>query len=364
MGKKAVAIAAGGDHTCALLNDGSVKCWGYNVDGQLGQGDTDNRGDGPNEMGDKLLPVDLGSGKTASAIAAGRYHTCARLTDGSVKCWGNGFFGQIGSGDFLSLGDEPGEMGDKLLAVDLGTGKTASAIAAGFLHTCAILSDGSVKCWGYNDFGQLGLGNSVSLGNGPNQMGNNLLAVDLGTGKTASAIDAGYAHTCALLNDGSVKCWGINGFGQLGKGNKDFLGNEQNEMGNSLLAIELGTGKTASGMTVGWNHTCALLNDGSVKCWGNNDFGQLGQGDPKHRGDDPNEMGNNLPAIELGTGKTAAAVTACDHQTCALLNDGSVKCWGANGVGQLGLGNTNNRGDEPGEMGDKLPTTKLFSPFW
>jgi alpha-tubulin suppressor-like RCC1 family protein len=254
-------------------------------------------------------------------------------------------------------------MGDNLPAVNLGTGKTAVAISKGYYHTCALLNNGSVKCWGYNDFGGLGLGDRYARGDGPNEMGDNLPAVNLGTGKTAVAISSGIDYTCALLNDGSVKCWGYNGYGQLGLGDTSHRGDGPNEMGDNLPAVNLGTGKTAVAIAGGFHHTCALLNDGSVKCWGYNGEGDLGLGDASSRGDGPNEMGDNLPAVNLGTGKTAVAVTGSDH-TCALLNDGSVKCWGYNGYGQLGLGDTSKRGDGPNEMGDNLPTVKLFSQVW
>ncbi|MCK6591053.1 MAG: hypothetical protein L6Q76_26165, partial [Polyangiaceae bacterium] len=109
-------------------------------------------------------------------------------------------------------------------------------------------------------------------------------------------------------------------------------------------------------VVAGDEHTCALLNDGNLKCWGGNGVGQLGLGDTSQRGDSPNEMGDNLPAVNLGTSTTASAITARGDHTCAVLNDGSVKCCGYNDFGQLGLGDTIDRGDGPNEMGDTLPT--------
>jgi alpha-tubulin suppressor-like RCC1 family protein len=168
-GRTAAAITAGGYHTCALLDNGQVKCWGYNAYGQLGLGNSGDRGDGSGEMGDSLPAVDLGTGRTATAITAGIEHTCAPLDNGQVKCWGLGFFGRLGLGDTDVRGDGPGEMGDSLPAVDLGTGRTAAAISTGNIHTCALLDNGQVKCWGYNAYGQLGLGNSVDRGDGPSR---------------------------------------------------------------------------------------------------------------------------------------------------------------------------------------------------
>jgi cysteine-rich repeat protein len=361
----ALLVTGGGYHTCALLSGDALKCWGHNAYGQLGQDDTIWRGDGPNEMGNNLPAVNLGTGKTASAIAAGYlYYTCAVLNDGTVKCWGFNNVGQLGLGDTNSRGDGPNEMGDNLPAVNLGTGKTASAIDAGYQYTCALLNDGNVKCWGLNDYGQLGLGDTNNRGDGPNEMGNNLPAVNLGTGKTAIAISVGFYHACALLNDGNVKCWGYNHIGELGLGDTNHRGDGPNEMGDNLPAIDLGTGKTASAIEANGYHTCALLNDGSVKCWGSGAAGALGQGDGNSRGDGPNQMGDNLPAINLGTGKTASAIDAGFQYTCAFLNDGNVKCWGLNNYGQLGLGDKDARGNDLNEMGDNLPTVKLFSAFW
>ena len=143
---RALALAAGYDHTCALLNAGTVKCWGGNSFGQLGLGDAADRGDAANELGDNLPAVALGAGKTAKAIAAGYQHTCALLSDDTVKCWGRNTNGQLGLGNTTGRGDQANEMGDSLPAVALGAGKTAKAIAAGGDQTCALLSDDTVKC--------------------------------------------------------------------------------------------------------------------------------------------------------------------------------------------------------------------------
>ena len=125
-----------------------MKCWGRGNYGQLGYGDTNNRGDGPNEMGDNLPTVDLGNGKTVKILVAGGYHTCAVLNDDTVKCWGRWNNGRLGYGDTNNRGDGPNEMGDNLPTVDLGTGKTVKQLVAGGDHTCAVLNDDTVKCWG------------------------------------------------------------------------------------------------------------------------------------------------------------------------------------------------------------------------
>ncbi|MSP23836.1 MAG: hypothetical protein EXR75_01460 [Myxococcales bacterium] len=249
----ATGVAAGEFHTCAFSNSrsgqfvGSVKCWGANGSGQLGLGDANNRGDDPGEM--NLLPnVELGGDFVAKAVVAGDYHTCALSVTGSVKCWGSGAAGQLGTGAKSAKGNMPRQMGDALWPIDLHKSVPASAIAAGGQHTCAILTGGSVKCWGSNDKGQLGHGDIKYRGDDENEMGANLPVTNLGTDAmdedqpaTAVAIVAGTQHTCALLKDGRVKCWGFNEMGQLGLGDVLARGDEMDEMGDALPAVELGT---------------------------------------------------------------------------------------------------------------------------
>jgi alpha-tubulin suppressor-like RCC1 family protein len=191
--------------------------------------------------------------------------------------------------------------------------------------------------------------------------------VDLGTGKTAVAVAAGYTYTCALLNDATIKCWG--GGGELGLGDSRNRGDQPGEMGDHLPAVDLGTNETALGVSAGYGNACALLPGGRVKCWGLNYDGQLGLGDTTTRGDAPGQMGDSLPAVNLGSCWTTTAVSlgtgAGDGEVhaCALLNDGTVKCWGA--ASELGLGDLfNPHGSGPGQMGDNLPAVKLFSSEW
>ena len=358
-GRSVVALDAGPHHTCAVRDDGRVVCWGSNSRGRLGVGDTDARGDDPAEMGDHLVPVDLGHGRTAVDVALGNLHTCALLDDHTVKCWGDNGDGQLGLGDTEARGDEPGELGDALPAVDLGAGRTALALAAGAGRTCALLDDGRVKCWGSNGSGALGLGDTEDRGDAPGELGDALPAVDLGVGRSALALDAGWGFTCALLDDRSVKCWGNNQFGALGLGDTSSRGNAPGEMGDLLPPVDLGAGRTASAVTAGADHACALLDDRTVKCWGSGTDGQLGQGDQVSRGGVPGQLGDALPPVDLGTGRTVAAVSAGSRHTCAVLDDGGAKCWGNNSSGRLGLGDTTYRGARPGEMGDALPTVAV-----
>ena len=356
-GRRAVAVAVGWYHACALLDDGAVKCWGQNDAGQLGQGDTSNRGDGPGEMGDNLPPIPLAQGKRVVAISAGGYHNCALFEDGAVQCWGGNRFGQLGLGDTKARGGASGQMGANLPFVELGRGRRAVAISAGNLHTCAILDDGTLRCWGNGADGQIGLGGTAHRGDAPGEMGDDLPAVNVG-GKVV-AVEAGGFHTCAILESGVVKCWGHNDQGQQGNGDSKKRGGAPGEMGDALPVVQLGSGRTAKTLSTLYDHNCAVLDDGATKCWGWNNVGQLGLGDKSTRGKSAGDMGDALPVVQLGSGRSAVQLAAGWDHTCAVLDNDAVKCWGLNGAGHLGLGDRETRGDQPGEMGDALPEVRL-----
>ncbi len=354
-GKRAIDL----DGSCALLDDRSLKCWGANEYGNLGQGDVGHRGDKPGEMGDALLPIDLGSGRSVESFSIGSGVACAILDDRSLKCWGGNSGGVLGLGDEMYRGAQPGQMGDALPRVDLGSGRSARLVAVGIRWVCAILDDASVKCWGNNTLGYLGLGDTAHRGDAPGEMGDALPPVRLGTGFFASQLSVASFHTCALFQSAAVKCWGDGVFGALGLGDLERRGRVPESMGDALPAVDLGAGRRAVQISVGTWFSCALLDDGSVKCWG--DVRRLGLGDNAiaGRGDEPGEMGDALPVVNLGSGRTAKLVSAGNMHACALLDDGSVKCWGENEHGQLGLGDGEARGDDPGEMGDALPAVDL-----
>jgi alpha-tubulin suppressor-like RCC1 family protein len=353
-GRTSLAIGPGSYHTCALLDNRQVKCWGSNFAGQLGLGDTNNRGDAASEMGDSLPAVSLGTGRTAKAIEAGGYHSCAILDNSQVKCWGQNTYGQLGIGDTAHRGDAASEMGDSLPTVSLGTGRTATQLGAGAFYTCALLDNAQVKCWGSNTYGQLGLGDTSTRGDAGSEMGDSLPTVSLGAGRSATAIAVGSYHACALLDNSRVKCWGYNVSGQLGLGDTSNRGDGASEMGDSLPLIDLGSGRTVLTLAAGWRNTCAVLDNYTAKCWGYNTYGDLGLGDTAHRGDGASEMGDNLTAISIGTSRTFRTVSSGFNYSCARLDDGRSKCWGQNTYGGLGLGDTSARGDGAGEMGDSL----------
>lgn len=357
-GRKAMAIAAGQRHVCALLDGGQLKCWGEQLDGELGLGDRNSRGSAPGEMGDNLPAIDFGAGRSVVAVAPGSTHTCARLDDGHLKCWGANSNGELGQGDTNNRGATPGTLGDNLPSIDLGTGRTATAVSSGGKHTCALLDNGQMKCWGLNHSGQLGLGDTNDRGDNAGEMGDALPAIDLGTGRSAVTISAGGAHTCAVLDNGDVKCWGDFSAGQLGLGDASYRGKLPSDMGDNLPPVALGTGQKALAVIAGAEHTCAVLDVHQLKCWGLNFGGDLGIGDMQPRGRAPADMGDNLPIVALGSGRSVFSVAVGAAHTCALLDDGEVKCWGNSG--ELGLGDTMDRGGAPGQMGDALPEV----PVW
>ena len=343
------SLAGGGNFACILYySNGQVRCFGENSNGQLGQGHQSNIGDEPGEMGGNLLAIDLGEGMFAKEVVCGSGHTCVLLQDGSVKCFGDNRLGSLGLGHTFDISDPSNSS-----VVDLGHGLFAMQISAGSGHTCALLQDNTVKCFGYNADGQLGQGHTRNLGDEPGEMGGNLPPIDLGHGLLADFVAAGAAHTCALLHDASVKCFGRHRHGQLGH-LQGFIPYQTQSFGDNLLRAELGTDKFALRIAGGNDFTCFLLQDNSVKCFGSNVYGQLGQGHTKDTRDGVN-VGDNLQPIDFGDGFFATQISAGWYHTCALLQDNTVKCFGDNRFGQLGQGHTRNLGDEPGEMGDNLP---------
>jgi alpha-tubulin suppressor-like RCC1 family protein len=366
------AISAGHFHTCAVLDDGDVRCWGFGGNGRLGYANgsiTIGDDEAPASVG----PVELGAGR-ATAISAGGAHTCALLEGGDVRCWGFaggvGFGGQLGYGNTQNIGDDetPASAG----SVNLGPGRTATAITAGGVHTCALLDavierDGvrlsNVRCWGEGANGRLGYSNQFNIGDDetPDSAG----PVDLG-GRRATAISAGDSHTCALLDNGEVRCWGAGtdsqtgGGGQLGYGNTQDIGDNENLP--PVGPVDLG-GRNAMAISAGGTHTCALLDDGSVRCWGYGASGRLGYGNQISIGDD--ETPGLVGPVDLGPGRTATAITAGRHHTCARLDDTSVRCWGYGQFGRLGYGNQINIGDDetPGSTGPVELRTPVSPPI-
>jgi alpha-tubulin suppressor-like RCC1 family protein len=328
-GQAPIAIASGAFHSCALLASGAVKCWGNNEDGQLGNGSTSA----------STTPVNVTglSGASAIASSAHAFSSCARMPNGKVECWGtNAGTGPSNTTNQLTPVLPPNVYAATSVSVgtyvscaltqlgvacwgdnrygSLGDGTTTTsatpvaahvpgnvvALTAGDWHVCALIDDGSVQCWG------------VGFGTSPSPVA--------GLARVAS-LAAGDGHTCALLNDHTVKCWGDNSFGQLGNGTTT----------SSSTPVAVSGLTTAVAVTSGGDHTCALLSQGTVQCWGADNFGQLGDGQTYPY--------STVPVNVSGL-STITAISAGSSHTCALTRSSPVACWGLNADGQLGNGTT------------------------
>lgn len=346
--------------TCAHLDNDLVKCWGAGANGRTGHESTATIGNESGEMGDNLDYVDLGVGRTVKKLASAYSTMCAILDNDLVKCWGSGYRGRSGQGHTNDIGTTLGDMGDNLPYVDIGTGRTAIDIAGGDQHFCVILDDTSTRCWGGNTNGVLAIGNTNHIGDTSGEMGDNLIPIDFGTNRSALKMRLGKLTSCFILDNGDVKCSGENGNGRLGYGSSQNIGDNSSELGDNWQALNLGTGRSVKEIGVGVfnNFTCFILDDDSLKCFGANDYGQLGQGNSAI-GDEPGEMGANLPVLDLGTGVKAKNLYSGGHHSCIIDSFDRVKCWGRNLAGSLGLGSFSAYGDTADEVGDNLPFVNL-----
>lgn len=343
---------------CALLVGGKVKCWGSGGP-ETGLGNPPDYINQLAELGDTLQPVNLGPGAVAVGVDVGYNEACAILAGGALKCWGANFYGMLLKGDNKGITNSS-QFGAALPAVNVGAGYTVVDITMGAHFMCALLEPNAVKCWGRNQYGQLGLGDTLDRGDQPEEVGDGLPVVDLGAGVVVERLVASTGHTCALLQGGALKCWGTNSSGQLGLGDTEHRGDERGEMGDALPAVDLGAGEVADVAAMSY-HTCVVLTNGKLKCWG----GPIasGLGDP-YLGDDPEDMGDALPEVPLGMPVAAVPMRGIfATQMCARLVDGSLKCWRENGHGQLGIGDTKDR-SSLAQLGDALPTVKLFTDAW
>ena len=331
-----MALSAGLSHTCAIIEGGAVECWGVNSSGQLGNGAV---------VGSYPTPVDVLGITNAVAIATAFGHTCALLSDGIVRCWGLNDGGQLGNGssiqrsgtplavngaaaavnavgattpvldthrlrgvlgehDYGQLGHEGGTVSNVPVDVVRSVNATtvalgATALALGFDHGCAVLASGEVRCWGRNNFGQLGIGKIEPASTSTPESVYNV--------SSAMAIASGAYHSCIVLLGGTVQCWGNN--------NSWALGNS--DPAHSTFPKDVAGISTALSITAGFEHTCALLASGTVQCWGRGDEGQLGNG----------ANSNSASPVTVSGISTAVAVAAGNYHSCAVLVGGQVRCW-------------------------------------
>lgn len=271
--------------------------------------------------------------KQVAKIISGGNHSCAIIYDGTMKCWGNNSFGQLGLGHTDNIGND--EKPSSTAALSFG--QPIVDASAGLTHTCVLLTDGSVKCFGSNDRGQLGQGHTDNLGD--NESLDSIPAVNLG--RNAIKIYSGTKYNCALLDNHQVKCWGENNFGQLGYGHTNSLGDDEDL--DSYGNVPLGDTAVSLDISTISYHTCAVLtSNSSLKCWGLNNQGQLGYGHTNNLGDD--EQPSSYGGVSFGQNILQVA-TGFSH-TCALSDGQQVRCWGSNSVGQSGLGSMTSIGDD------------------
>ncbi|MFO0670478.1 MAG: hypothetical protein U0235_12760 [Polyangiaceae bacterium] len=290
----ASALAMGAYHVCAVVG-GGVSCWGHNTYGSLGAGAF--------APSSSSSPIKVSGIAAALAISSGQYHTCAIVGAGDVKCWGNNSSGQVGDGTTTNAFSP--------VAVTGVSG--ATAIATGIVHSCAIVSGGAVKCWGNNAFGQLG---AASIAGG---LSTSPTPIDVTGISGAQSIVAGGYHTCVIVTGGGVKCWGYNDFGQLGDGTTT----------SSVSPVDVTGVSAAKALAGGSDHTCAIVSAaGEVECWGYNYSGQLGNGTNQ----------SSPVAVMVNTVSGASSVSAGLGSTTCARATGGVSCWGYNHYGQLGNG--------------------------
>jgi alpha-tubulin suppressor-like RCC1 family protein len=298
LASRVVAISAGGFETCALTSSGTVKCWGFNHFGQLGNGSTIDSRTPVNVVG---LPPGIRAISTAGAGS----HTCAVTAVGSALCWGFNQFGELGSATPIG--------GQASIPVVSGPTTEIRTVSVGAWHTCALSTAAAARCWGGNGM----------LGNAQSPQSSTPVGVDgLGTG--VRAIATGYTHTCAITDSSGVQCWGDNRRGELGNGTTRF-----SAWPVQVAGLEIGV----NAITTGSEHTCALDNARTVLCWGDNHYGMLGDGTSIQR---------LVPVAVGGLPSGVLAVSAGGWHTCALLSDGRVSCWGHGNFGELGYGHKSN----------------------
>ncbi len=310
----AIALAAGGGHVCALLADHTVRCWGQNASGELGSGELDAGRVVPSQTPTPTAVTGLAG---VAQIAAGGYSsgfgtTCAAMAEAGVRCWGSNGDGVLGIGLPADGSAPPGQSIAPLpMALD-----AASGLALGGFFGCALVADGGVACWG--DDSQNELGRTLDAASFDPTPAPVVLP------NAASAVTTGKYHACALLRDQSVVCWGAADQGQTGL-----------VFDGGVAAPQLVAGLAATQLTAGEESTCAITTAGGVVCWGGNQDGRLG------RGDTDAETVSIDPApkpVALPDGSTSLQIASAVGSTCALLSDHTVWCWGDNAYGELGTG--------------------------
>ena len=344
---KAIKISAGDSRTCAITTERRIKCWGENYAGQLGDGTID----------DKHVPVNVsGLSENAADVSTGGGTTCVLTEKGGVKCWGDNDGGMLGIGvdsgpqiccpnsdEKFPCSTSPQNV------INLGGG--VKAISSGDRHICVVFNEGALQCWGANGYGQLGSKDNIWK---------DIPSAVWGLSQDVSAVSCGFEHTCALLSSGQVKCWGNNEDGELGDGTNEnsnvpkdvkglskpitqiCTGSKQScalddsgavwcwGNGKNFTYVVPGLGSDVIQVACGFYHQCVLTSNGGVKCWGDNSFTNLGIGS--------DEDYVSIPSLVRSLSSGVSAISLGFHHSCALKDNGSVFCWGANDNGETGTG--------------------------
>jgi len=286
-----VSISVGGWHTCVMYSDQSIRCTGLNNQGEVGNNDYHNVTELTPAIG-TVNPV---------ALLTGSEHTCTLVADGRMQCWGTNYTGQLGDG---TMG------GFALVPQFVHNISNAIRAYTGGYFTCAMLPDHTIECWGRNQDGQIGNGDSTT---------DVALPVPVnGLGPVTDLAPGGY-HNCALMPDNTVECWGRNVRGQVGDGTTN----------SPVTSPHVVSGLHAAALNLGVWHSCALLADGTVQCWGQNDYGQIGT----------TGAFSDVPVTVAGLSGVVSLSLGTLH-SCAVLADGTVRCWGSDTFGELGDGTT------------------------
>ncbi len=336
-------VAAGHQFSCAIHSFTRLRCWGFNNNGQLGDNSTQatSKGGGtPDLQNIGDVPV----GGEVRQVAPSALHNCALLADGSVRCWGNGSDGRLGYGDTNNVGS--GGVAATIIAKgNVPVGGTVVQIATGSNHTCALLNTGGLRCWGLGTNGMLGYGDLSSVGTGTGPHPTIEGVGDVPVGGDVAQVSCGTDHTCALLRNGNIRCWGLGTNGRLGYGNPNTVG----DAGTSIMvAGDVPLGGTAVYVSAGPTHTCALMSTGAVRCWGLGTLGRLGYNNTQNVGDGTGSAATPAAAGDVNVGGTGVALTTGAGHTCVILSTGGVRCWGDGAEGRLGHNNTSIIGDGAG----------------
>jgi alpha-tubulin suppressor-like RCC1 family protein len=306
-----ISLDLGFAHSCSVMSDLTLRCWGSNKTGQLAL---------PASTAFLASPPTAATLSGVISVGTGEQHTCALMAGGTVKCWGYWFYGSLGDGRTATSGT-PFDTNP----VDVIGVSAARKLVVGHLHSCALFADGTAKCWGNNGNGQIG---TQSLSPGKIAIPTAVRNID-NTGDMTGIRDItlGRSHTCVLA-DGKVVCWGYNFYGQLGDGTTTDRVKPMAVPGLTDIAQ----------VAAGQNHTCALHNDGTVSCWGNQYYGAIGDGSPMGPpvGSTPGEKRPN--PVKLSGVSNVAQLALGEDVSCARLSSGGVKCWGEGFLGQLGHG--------------------------